>query len=149
VYQAGTLSGNPLATAAGLSVLDHVGAADYDELTARVAAFAKDLESALAAGGLAASVPTVGPLAGLFVAPADAGPLAPPTDYEQAKALAGNGAYARFFHAMLRRGVALAPGPYEILFPGLAHDEVVLARVVGAAESAAAEVASQVGSAEH
>jgi glutamate-1-semialdehyde 2,1-aminomutase len=149
VYQAGTLSGNPLATAAGLSVLNHVGPADYDALTARVSAFAKDLESALAAGGLAASVPTVGPLVGLFVAPADAGPLAPPMDYERAKALAGNGAYGRLFHAMLRRGVALAPGPYEILFPGMAHDEVLLARVVEVAEDAAAEVAPQVGPTEH
>jgi len=149
VYQAGTLSGNPLATAAGLSVLRHVGAADYDALTARVSVFAKDLESALAAGGLAATVPTVGPLAGLFVAPAGAGPLAPPRDYEQARALAGNGAYGRLFHAMLRRGVALAPGPYEVLFPGLAHDDAVLARVVEVAEDAAAEVAPQVRPTEH
>jgi glutamate-1-semialdehyde 2,1-aminomutase len=148
VYQAGTLSGNPLATAAGLSVLRHVGGADYDALAARVSVFAKDLESALAAGGLVASVPTVGPLAGLFVAPAAAGPLEPPRDYEQAKALAGNGTYGRLFHAMLRRGVALAPGPYEILFPGLAHDEAVLAQVVEAAGEAAAEVATQVGAAE-
>ena len=145
VYQAGTLSGNPLATAAGLSVLRHVGAADYDALAARVSVFAKDLESALAAGGLAATVPTVGPLAGMFVAPADSGPLAPPRDYEQAKALAGNGAYGRLFHAMLRRGVAMAPGPYEVLFPGLAHDEAVLARVVDAANDAATEVAAEVG----
>jgi len=55
--------------------------------------------------------------------------------------LAGNGIYGRFFHAMLRRGVALAPGPYEVMFPGLAHDEAVLARVVEAAGEAAAEVA--------
>ncbi|HEX3334765.1 MAG TPA: glutamate-1-semialdehyde 2,1-aminomutase [Acidimicrobiales bacterium] len=145
VYQAGTLSGNPLATAAGRAVLDAVGPADYEALAERVSLFAKDLESALAAGGLAAAVPTVGPLAGLFVAPAEAGPLAAPTDYEGAKALAGNGTYPRLFHAMLRRGVALAPGPYEILFPGLAHDEAVLARIVEVAGEAAAEVADQVG----
>ena len=51
VYQAGTLSGNPLATAAGLAVLRHVGPADYEALAARVALFAKDLEAAVAAGG--------------------------------------------------------------------------------------------------
>ena len=51
---------------------------------------------------------------------------------------------APFFHAMLRRGVALAPGPYEVLFPGLAHDERVLAQVVEAAAEAAAEVAAGV-----
>jgi glutamate-1-semialdehyde 2,1-aminomutase len=54
--------------------------------------------------------------------------------------LAAGDTYARFFHAMLRRGVALAPGAYEIMFPGLAHDEDVLARVVEAAGEAAAEV---------
>jgi glutamate-1-semialdehyde 2,1-aminomutase len=142
VYQAGTLSGNPLATAAGLAVLDEVGPADYEALSARVAVFAKELESAIAGGGLAVAAPAVGPLVGLFVAPAPDGPLAPPTDYVMSRAVAGNGAYPRFFHAMLRRGVALAPGPYEVLFPGLTHDETVLARVVEAAAGAAAEIAS-------
>ncbi len=145
VYQAGTLSGNPLATAAGLAVLGEVGPADYEALGARVAVFAKDLEAALASGGLAVAAPTVGPLVGLFVAPSAAGPVTPPTDYEGAHALAGNGVYGRFFHAMLRRGVALAPGPYEVLFPGLAHDEDVLAQVVEAAAGAAAEVVSELG----
>jgi glutamate-1-semialdehyde 2,1-aminomutase len=142
VYQAGTLSGNPLATAAGLAVLGEVGPADYAALSARVALFAKDVETAIAAGGLAVIAPSVGPLVGLFVAPAKEGPLAPPDDYMAAKAIAGNGVYGRFFHAMLRRGVALAPGPYEVMFPGLAHDDAVLARVVEAAGEAAAEVAA-------
>jgi glutamate-1-semialdehyde 2,1-aminomutase len=142
VYQAGTLSGNPLATAAGLAVLGEVGPADYAALSARVALFAKDVETAIAGGGLAVIAPSVGPLVGLFVAPAKEGPLAPPDDYMAAKAIAGNGVYGRFFHAMLRRGVALAPGPYEVMFPGLAHDDAVLARVVEAAGEAAAEVAA-------
>ncbi len=140
VYQAGTLSGNPLATAAGLAVLDEVGPADYDALGARVGVFAKELESAIAGGGLAVTAPAVGPLVGLFLAPAAEGPITLPTDYLTAKALAGNGVYGAFFHAMLRRGVALAPGPYEVLFPGLAHDDAVLNRVVDAAGDAAAEV---------
>jgi len=140
VYQAGTLSGNPLATAAGLAVLNAVGSADYEALTARVALFAKDLESAVASGGLAVAAPTVGPLVGLFVARADDGPLTLPTDYESARAIASGDTYPRFFHAMLRRGVALAPGAYEVMFPGLAHDEDVLSRVVDAAGEAATEV---------
>ena len=144
VYQAGTLSGNPLATAAGLAVLGEVAPADYEALGGRAAVFAKDLESVLNAAGLAASVPTVGPLIGLFVGPGDAAPIVPPTDYAEARALAGNGAYGRFFHAMLRRGVALAPGPYEVMFPGMAHDELVLARVLEAAAEAAGEVAAEV-----
>jgi glutamate-1-semialdehyde 2,1-aminomutase len=142
VYQAGTLSGNPLATAAGLAVLHEVGPADYEALNARVAVFAKELESAIAGGGLSVVAPTVGPLVGLFVAPASDGPLVPPTDYVSSRAVAGNGVYPRFFHAMLRRGVALAPGPYEVLFPGLTHDEAVLGSVVEAAAAAATEVAT-------
>ena len=145
VYQAGTLSGNPLATAAGLAVLGEVGPGDYEALGGRAALFAKDLESVLSAAGLAASVPAVGPLVGLFLGPADAAPIVPPTDYEEARALAGNGAYGRFFHAMLRRGVALAPGPYEVMFPGTAHDDVVLARVIEAAGEAALEVSRAAG----
>ena len=142
VYQAGTLSGNPLATAAGLAVLGAVGPTDYEALSARVAVFAKELESAIASGGLSVATPVVGPLVGLFLAPASDGPLVPPTDYVTSRAVAGNGVYPRFFHAMLRRGVALAPGPYEVLFPGLAHDDAVLGRVVEAAAGAAAELAS-------
>ena len=61
-------------------------------------------------------------------------------DYEAALPIAGGDTYARFFHAMLRRGVALAPGAYEVMFPGMAHDDAVLARVVEAAGEAAAEV---------
>ncbi len=145
VYQAGTLSGNPLATAAGLAVLRSVTAADYEALAARVAVFAKELESAVMSSGLWASVPVVGPLAGLYLAPAAAPPLALPPDYVAVRDLVGNGVYGPFFHAMLDRGVALAPGPYEVLFPGLAHDEAVLGRVVEAAGEAAAEVAAGLG----
>ncbi len=144
VYQAGTLSGNPLATAAGLAVLSHVGPEDYRQLSERVATFAKELESAIASGGLAVTVSTVGPLVGLFVAPAAAGPLGAPRDYADAAAIVGHGTHRAFFHAMLRRGVALAPGPYEVLFPGLSHDDAVLARVIEAAADAAAEAAADI-----
>ena len=89
VYQAGTLSGNPLATAAGLAVLDHVGPPDYEALTARVGVFAKELEAAVSAGGLAVVAPNVGPLVGLFVAEATAGPLVAPHDYESARKRGG------------------------------------------------------------
>ena len=145
VYQAGTLSGNPLATAAGLAVLDLARPEDYEALAARAAAFARDLEAAVTSGGLSARVPAVGPLVGLFLAaaaPGGASVLDAPTDYVGARALAGGETYGRFFHAMLRRGVALAPGPYEVMFPGMAHDEGVLAQVVDAAAGAAAEVSA-------
>jgi len=126
-------------------VLEHVAPADYEALTARAAVFAKDLEAALGSGGLAAVVPSVGPLVGLFVAPAAAAPLRAPGDYEGARELVGHGAYGALFHAMLGRGVALAPGPYEVLFPGMAHDDAVLARVVEVAAAAAAEASAALG----
>jgi glutamate-1-semialdehyde 2,1-aminomutase len=140
VYQAGTLSGNPLATAAGLAVLSHVGAEDYEGLHERVERFAGALAAAITDAGLAVHTPVAGPLVGLFLAHPDSVPPIP-VDYMTAKQWAGNGLYGRFFHAMLRRGVALAPGPYEVLFPGLSHDDAVLHKVVEAAGEAAAEVA--------
>jgi len=147
VYQAGTLSGNPLATAAGLAVLTEVTDADYAGLGARAATFAANLTAAIAAGGLGVCAPVVGPLVGLFLAPEGRAGLGSrivePVDYVTAHALASNGVYARFFHAMLRRGVALAPGSYEVMFPGLSHGDDVLDRVVAAAGEASAEVAKE------
>jgi glutamate-1-semialdehyde 2,1-aminomutase len=141
VYQAGTLSGNPLATAAGYAVLSHVTELDYKALGERAATFAAALAASIAAGGLHAVTPVVGPLVGLFLGPAGSG-AAQPIDYMTAQEWAGNGLYGPFFHAMLRRGIALAPGPYEVLFPGLAHDDAVLERVVDAAGEAATEVSA-------
>ncbi|HEX6420382.1 MAG TPA: aspartate aminotransferase family protein, partial [Acidimicrobiales bacterium] len=60
-----------------------------------------------------------------------------PIDYEGARAT-DEAAYAKLFHALLDRGVALAPGAYEVLFPGLAHTDNVLAEVAAAAGPAAA-----------
>ena len=141
VYQAGTLSGNPLATAAGLAVLSLVDQAAYEGLSARVGRFADRLAGVL--GGvlgvkgvdLVAQVPAVGPLVGVFFTPSGAGPV---HDYEAAKASAGTGLYARFFTAMLDRGVALAPGPYEVAFPSLAHGDRELDLVVDVAGDALA-----------
>ena len=139
VYQAGTLSGNPLAMAAGATVLELVTAADYAALAERVERFGANLEQAIGASGLVARVPRVGPLAGLFLAREE---FAAPTNFAESRALAENGLYAPFFHAMLRRGVALAPGAYEILFVGLAHGEAELDLALEAAAEAAAEVAA-------
>ena len=135
VYQAGTLSGNPLATAAGLSVLEAVTASDYDRLRARAEHLAEGLRVALSDAGIPAQVPVVGPLVGLFFSPD------PVTDYASARAAVAEGLYAPFFSAMLERGVALAPGPYEAMFPGLAHSDGDLDAVVEAAAGAAVEVA--------
>ena len=134
VYQAGTLSGNPLATAAGVAVLNHVTREDYAGLSARVAVFARDLRTAIEACGLHAVTPVVGPLMGLYLSREA---TTAPTNFDEAKALCENGLYRSFFHAMLERGVALAPGAYEILFVSLAHRDEDLARTVSMAAEAA------------
>jgi glutamate-1-semialdehyde 2,1-aminomutase len=135
VYQAGTLSGNPLATAAGLAVLETVTSTDYDILCARAARLAEGLEAAISGSGMSVQVPVVGPLVGLFFG------SDPVLDYSSARAAVGGGQYALFFSAMLERGVALAPGPYEAMFPGLAHLDSHLDAVVEAAAEAAIHVA--------
>jgi len=65
----------------------------------------------------------VGPIFGLFFVPAGSGPV---RDYDGAEASAATGVYPRLFRAMLARGVALAPGPYEVAFPSMAHGEAEL-----------------------
>ena len=132
VYQAGTLSGNPLATAAGLAVLETVTASDYERLESTVARLAAALATAIGGAGLPVQVPTVGTLMGLFFSD---GPV---TNNREAVKAAGNGLYRDFFSLMLERGVALAPGPYEIMFPGLAHSSEHLDIVVEAASGSAA-----------
>ena len=134
VYQAGTLSGNPLATAAGLAALELLDRPAYHALTATAERLAADLREAFAAAGVPAVVAQEATLVGLHLG-AEA-----PVDYATAQRT-DTAAYAGFFHAMLRHGVALAPGAYEVMFPGLAHTEEVLDRVRAAALEAAASIA--------
>ncbi|MDA8276363.1 MAG: glutamate-1-semialdehyde 2,1-aminomutase [Actinomycetota bacterium] len=142
VYQAGTLSGNPLATAAGLAVLGTVDDDAYGDLAGRVARLAAGLEAALvevvrsAGEGVDVHVPRVGPLFGLAFVPAGSGPV---RDVEGAHAAAATGVYARLFRALLRRGVAVAPGPYEVAFPSMAHTDADLDRTVTVAAEALTE----------
>ncbi len=119
VYQAGTLSGNPLATAAGLAVLDLLDDDAYERLRTTAETLAAHLRTALSAAGVTAHVPVASTLAGLYLGD----PL--PSDYAGAKATDEAG-YAKLFHAFLDAGVALAPGAYEVMFPGLAHSPEVL-----------------------
>ncbi len=132
VYQAGTLSGNPLATAAGLAVLALLDDAAYTMLAGRAADLSTLLGQVFEEAGVAAQVPVVGPLMGLFFAGA------PVVDYDGARASAANGVYARFFGAMLARGVALPPSPYEAMFPSLAHSRDDVERTADLARAAIA-----------
>jgi glutamate-1-semialdehyde 2,1-aminomutase len=135
VYQAGTLSGNPLATAAGLAVLDALDDAAYVRLEATAAALATGLRLAFDAAGVDVVVPRFGPLVGIFFGH-DA-----PLDFEGAAVSVAAGRYPEFFHGMLDRGVALAPGPYEVMFPSLAHTDEDLELVIDAAHTVAAGMA--------
>jgi len=134
VYQAGTLSGNPVAMAAGLAALELLDDAAYVTLEGIAARLADGLSKAFDSAGVTARAPVEGTLVGLFFG-SDV-----PTDYAGARRT-DEQAYARFFHALLDEGVATAPGAYEILFPGLAHDGPVLDEIVSAAGRAAAAMA--------
>ncbi|MFZ9627832.1 MAG: glutamate-1-semialdehyde 2,1-aminomutase [Ilumatobacteraceae bacterium] len=131
VFHAGTLAGNPLATAAGVTVLEQLTSEVYGLLRHRAERLAASLTDAFRAVGVPAAFPVVGTLVGMFF-----GDSAPPVDFEGAKRT-DERLYARFFHAMLERGVALAPGAYEALFVGLAHDDAVLDTIASAASEAA------------
>ena len=130
VFQAGTLSGNPLATAAGRAALDLLDEAAYEHLRSAAAQLADRLEKAFAGAGIDVVVPRVSSLVGLHL-----GATAPRT-YEEAKTTDVD-RYRRFFHAMLERGVAMAPGAYEVFFPGLAHTPDVIDAIGRAADEAA------------
>lgn len=135
VYQAGTLSGNPLATAAGLATLAMLTDDFYNQLAGRVACFAAGMNDAFEQSGLGWKVPTVSTLSGVFAG------TELPVDYTDALACDEQG-YAQFFHGMLSRGVALAPGAYEVMFCGLAHTDALLDQVIEATRESAAEVAA-------
>ena len=136
VYQGGTLSGHPLAMVAGRTTLDLLDDGAVARLPATPTRLADGLGSAFAGAGLASVLPRVGSLLGLFFG------TTPPTDFDEAKVLADNGVYPKVFHALLDRGVALAPGPYEALFPSLAHGDAVVDETIQiAADSAKAVVA--------
>jgi glutamate-1-semialdehyde 2,1-aminomutase len=134
VYQAGTLSGNPLATAAGLAVLDALDDGSFRMLAGRANELAAELQKVIAEAGLAVQVPVVESLLAIFFAEE------PPRDFQEAQA-ADAKTYARFFHAMLERGIALPPSPFEVLFPSLAHTRGELERTVDLAAAAARAIA--------
>ena len=111
-----------------------------DGLIVRVQQFGQSLEAALRSGGLGATVLSAGPLLGLYVG--ETNPVAP-TNYAEAKAICGGPMYAKLFHALLERGVALAPGAYEVLFPSFAHSDEDFSRTLEVAAGAARFVVNQ------
>ncbi len=141
MYQAGTLSGNPLAMAAGAAALARLAESGaYEALEATAGRLAEGLTAAAAeaadGGAPPATVARVGPLLTLFFAPAA------PRDYAEA-GRSGRAAYGRFFHAMLERGVALPPSQFEAWFPTLAHDADAVERTLAAAREALAAATAE------
>ncbi len=140
VYQAGTLSGNPLAMTAGLATLRALFAPGvFDAMTKATTALAQGIERAGAAAGVALQVGQIGSMFGAYVLRE---PGAAITDYRSAKAYADTERYARFFHAMLERGVYLAPSQFEAGFMSAAHSEADIATTLSAAAGAFASVAT-------
>jgi len=138
VYQAGTLSGNPLAVASGLAALRALeDPAAYERLERLGARFERGIAAAGAAAGIPVTVNRVGSMVTAFFAD---GPV---TDYASAKR-ADTARYARFFHAMLARGVYLAPSQFEAAFVSLAHSETDLDRAAEACRGAMATLGSAV-----
>ena len=133
VYQAGTLSGNPLATAAGLATLELLDAAAYERLTAVTEALAGGLRDAAAVAGVPVEVASTTGLLTVFF---HDGPV---TSYADAKAC-DTGAHAAFCRALLERGVYLPPSQFEAWFPSLAHSDEHVEQTLHAAREAFAEV---------
>ena len=130
IYQAGTLSGNPVAMAAGLAMLELIQAPGfYTDLERRTNALCDGLEAAARDAGVPFATNRVGGMFGLFFS-------ATPVDtYAQAVAC-DTVAFNRFFHAMLERGVYLAPSAFEAGFVSSAHDDAVIAATIEAARAA-------------
>jgi len=127
VYQAGTLSGNPLSVAAGLVTLKKIAAPGfYEQLTARTKLLVDGLSAAAQQQGVIFSAQAVGGMFGLYFA------AACPTSYAEVMKC-DKEAFNRFFHAMLEKGVYLAPSAFEAGFVSAAHGDADIAATVAAA----------------
>ena len=133
VYQAGTLSGNPLAVAAGLKTLELLRQPDcYERLNALSEELAAGLVREAARAGVPVTVNRVGSMFTMFFA------SEPVTDYASAKN-SDTAAFGRFFRALLDRGVYFPPSQFETALVSLAHSREDVARTIDAARQAFAE----------
>ncbi len=145
VFHAGTLAGNPIATAAGLAAMNLLNGDLYMELMARARHLSALMGEACTSEGFPARFPVVGTLLGIYIGGSEQfsdDAAASVTNFAQAKTT-DEAAYARFFHAMLRNGVAMAPGAYEAIFVGLAHTDEILVQIAEATARAAREAMNQ------
>ncbi len=137
VYQAGTLSGNPVAVAAGLATLKLVQTSGfYQRLSATARKLTEGLERAAVQRGIMFSAQAVGGMFGLYFR------SSPPQSYAEVMQC-DKQAFNRFFHAILERGVYLAPSAYEAGFVSSAHDDADLTATFAAADEAFAALAAK------
>lgn len=136
VYQAGTLSGNPVAVAAGLATLRLADDDVYRTVDAASELLAGEVTAALSAEGVAHTISRAGSLFSVVFADGPA-----PRDYADVKRQDAH-RYPPFFHAMLERGVSLPPSVYEAWFLTAAHDAAALERIVSALPAAAKAAAA-------
>jgi glutamate-1-semialdehyde 2,1-aminomutase len=134
VYQAGTLSGNPVATAAGLATLRLATDDVYARLDAAARYLAAETSAALSAEGVPHVVQFAGTMFSVFFT--DSAKITEIDDYATARRQ-DLPAFAAFFHAMLERGVYLPPSAFEAWFVSAAHDDAALDRVTQALPQAA------------
>ncbi|MFI7701758.1 glutamate-1-semialdehyde 2,1-aminomutase [Nonomuraea sp. NPDC049480] len=135
VYQAGTLSGNPLACAAGLATLRALDEAAYERVDAAALAVGQAAAEALAAAGVPHRLQRAGSLFSIFFTDAEV------TNFTEAKTQ-NTAAFTAFFHAMLEQGVYLPPSAYEAWFLSAAHDDEAINRVAEALPAAAKAAAA-------
>jgi glutamate-1-semialdehyde 2,1-aminomutase len=136
IYQAGTLSGNPLAMAAGCATLDLLVG---EEVYGPIEALAIRLETGLRQAGASVRMPLCLNRVGSMLTPFFcAGPV---VDFATARA-SDTTRYARFFHAMLRRGVYLPPAQFEVAFVSAAHSQADIDATLAAAREALSEIAA-------
>jgi len=129
VYQAGTLSGNPVAMAAGIATLTLLAKADYAGLAARTEQLARELAGIIEAKGARVQCNVMASAFTLFFAPV------PVTNYETAKT-SDAARYAAFYRSMRQAGVMLAPSGYECAFTSFAHGDEDFAATIEAARRA-------------
>jgi glutamate-1-semialdehyde 2,1-aminomutase len=137
VYQAGTLSGNPLAVTAGLAILKLLRESNpYEQLERLGSKLEQGLRAAASEAGIPATVNRVGSMLTAFFTE---GPV---TDWPSAKKSDTN-QYARYFRAMLEEGIYLAPSQFECAFVSLAHTDELIEKTIDAARRAILAVAAR------
>jgi glutamate-1-semialdehyde 2,1-aminomutase len=136
MYQAGTLSGNPLAMTAGIATLRQLQTpGTYERLSGRSKTLAEGIEREAKEAGVILRAISVGSMWGVFFTGQ------PVTDYASAKKV-DTGLYARYFHGMLGRGVYLAPSQFETAFISTEHSEAEVDHTLQAARATLRDVSA-------